>query len=71
VRRPRQLAKAGADLALPTVRLTRRVVRLEEGVRENALLAGPLEEQVVALEQSLVPLLERIHGQSDDGGGPS
>jgi hypothetical protein len=34
------------------------VRRLEEGVRENALLAIPLEEHVARIEQSLVPLLE-------------
>jgi hypothetical protein len=58
MRSARELLKTGADAALPTVRLTLRVRRLEEGVRENALLAGPLEAQVVRLEQSLVPLLE-------------
>jgi hypothetical protein len=50
--------KKGTDLALPTIRLGRRVRRLEEGVRENALLAEPLERQVAGLEQRLVRLLE-------------
>ncbi|HEX3297591.1 MAG TPA: hypothetical protein VHR85_12315 [Nocardioides sp.] len=54
----REVIKKGTDAALPTVRLARRVRRLEEGVRENALLAVPLEEQVARIEQSLVPLLE-------------
>jgi hypothetical protein len=58
VRPPRELLKKGTDAALPTVRLGRRVRRLEEGVRENALLAVPLEEQVARIEQSLLPLLE-------------
>jgi hypothetical protein len=58
VRPSRALLTAGADAAVPTVRLTRRVRRIEEGVRENALLAGPLEEQVARIERSLVPLLE-------------
>jgi hypothetical protein len=62
VRHPRELLKEAADHAVPTVRLTRRVRRLEEGVRENALLAGPLEERVAGLEQSLVPLLEQASG---------
>ncbi|MGC4111228.1 MAG: hypothetical protein QM747_12550 [Nocardioides sp.] len=57
-RLPAPLLKAGADATLPTVRLARRVRRLEEGVRENALLAVPLEEQVARIEQSLVPALE-------------
>jgi hypothetical protein len=61
VRPPRELLKTGADAALPTVRLTRRVRRLEEGVRENELLAGPLEELVAGIEQSLVPHLEAAH----------
>lgn len=55
--RREQLTRA-TDVALPTVRLARRVARLEEGVRENALLAPLLESQVAAIEQSLVPLLE-------------
>ena len=55
--RREQLTRAG-DVALPTVRLARRVTRLEEGVRENALLAPLLEDQVAAIEQSLVPALE-------------
>jgi hypothetical protein len=58
VRRPRELLEAGAAAALPTVRLGRRVHRLEEAVRENALLARPLEAEVDRLEQSLVPVLE-------------
>lgn len=52
------LLTAGADAALPSVRLARRVRRLEEGVRENAVLATALEAQVAAIEQSLVPVLE-------------
>jgi len=58
VRSARELLKVGVDTALPTVRLHLRVRRLEEGVRENALLAGPLEEHVSRIEQSLVPVLE-------------
>jgi hypothetical protein len=57
VRSARELLTTGADSALRTVRLSRRVRRLEEGVQENALLAGPLEEHVARIEQSLVPLL--------------
>jgi hypothetical protein len=49
---------AHADTAVPTVRLTRRVRRIAEGVRENALLAGPLEEHVARIERSLLPVLE-------------
>ena len=58
MRPSREVLRKGTDAALPTVRLARRVRRLEEGVRENALLAVPLEEQVARIEQSLVPLLE-------------
>jgi hypothetical protein len=58
VRPSREVLRKGTDAALPTVRLARRVRRLEEGVRENALLAVPLEEHVARIEQSLVPLLE-------------
>jgi hypothetical protein len=58
VKPTREVIKKGTDAALPTVRLARRVRRLEEGVRENALLAVPLEEQVARIEQSLVGLLE-------------
>jgi hypothetical protein len=66
---------AGADAALPSVRLGRRVRRLQEGVRENAVLAVPLEAQVVAIEQSLVPLLEASvrragSGAPDEPHGP-
>ena len=49
---------AHADTAVPTVRLTRRVRRIAEGIRENALLAGALEEHVARIEQSLLPVLE-------------
>jgi hypothetical protein len=66
VRSTRELLKTGADTALPTVRLTRRVRRLEEGVRENALLAEPLEELVAAIEQSLVPRLEAAHESAQE-----
>jgi hypothetical protein len=46
------------------------VRRIEEGVRENALLAGPLEEQVARIERSLVPVLEEQLGALDtDRGG--
>lgn len=58
MRPSREVLKKGTDAALPTVRLARRVRRLEDGVRENALLAVPLEEHVARIEQSLVPLLE-------------
>ena len=62
MRPSREVLKKGTDAALPTVRLARRVRRLEEGVRENALLAVPLEEHVARIEQSLVPLLEAAAG---------
>jgi hypothetical protein len=68
VRPGRALLKTGADAALPTVRLTRRVQRLEEGVRENAVLAGPLEELVATIEQSLVPHLEAAHARARQRG---
>ena len=58
MRPPRELLKEGTEVALPTVRLGQRVSRLEESVRENALLAVALEEQVARIEQSLVPVLE-------------
>ncbi|MGN6779905.1 MAG: hypothetical protein ACTHJH_00195 [Marmoricola sp.] len=58
MRPPRELLKKGTETALPTVRLARRISRLEEGIRENALLASPLERQVAQIEQSLVPVLE-------------
>jgi hypothetical protein len=67
VRSSRELLKTGADAALPTVRLTRRVRRLEEGVRENAVLAEPLEAQVVRLEQALVPVLEAAREAAEAG----
>jgi hypothetical protein len=69
VRARRDLLTKGADATLPTVRLARRVRRLEEGVRENALLAEPLERQVAELEQSLVPLLAAIHSHRVPGEG--
>lgn len=56
-----------ADAAVPTVRLARRLARLEEGARENAVLAIPLETQVARLEQSLVPLLEAQESRSGRG----
>lgn len=62
MRPSRELLKKGTDLTLPTVRLGRRVRRLEEGVRENALLAVPLEEHVARLERTVVPLLEASAG---------
>ena len=71
MRPPRELVKKGTETALPTVRLARRISRLEEGVRENALLALPLERQVAQVEQSLVPVLEaaaRRHASSEDEG---
>ncbi|HEY3528485.1 MAG TPA: hypothetical protein VGK78_05000 [Nocardioides sp.] len=64
MRSPRELLRKGSEAALPTVRIGRRVRRLEEGVRENALLAVPLEEQVGRIEQSLVPLLEATQPSS-------
>lgn len=64
MRPARELLKTGADAALPTVRLGVRVRRLEEGVRENALLAGPLEDLVDEVEQSLVPLLESVQANA-------
>ena len=69
MRSARELLKTGADTALPTVRLTRRVRRLEEGVRENALLAVPLEEQVATIEQSLVPHLEAAQERATQRAG--
>jgi hypothetical protein len=68
VRSSRELLKTGADAALPTVRLTRRVRRLEEGVRENAVLAEPLEDQVARIEQGLVPVLEAAVRRHRDRG---
>lgn len=66
MRSARDLLRTGADSTLPTVRLSLRVRRLEEGVRENALLAEPLAELVDRIEQSLVPLLEsRGRGRRD------
>jgi hypothetical protein len=58
VRAARETLMKGTHLALPTVRLGRRVRRVEESVRENALLAEPLERQVAAIEQHVVRLLE-------------
>jgi hypothetical protein len=60
--------KTGADAALPTVRLTRRVRRLEAGVRENAVLAEPLVDQVARIERSLVPVLEAAVRRHRDRG---
>ena len=57
MRPSREVLKKGTDAALPTVRLARRVRRLEEGVRENAV-----EEHVARIEQSLLPLLEAAAG---------
>ena len=36
------------------------VERLEEAVGENARLAGPLDDVIGRIEQSLVPLLEQM-----------
>jgi hypothetical protein len=58
VRAARETLRKGTHLALPTVRLGQRVSRVEESVRENALLAEPLERQVARLEQQLVGLLQ-------------
>jgi hypothetical protein len=58
VRPPRDLARAGAELALPTQRLSRRVRRLETAVKENAALEVSLSAQVASLEAALVPVLE-------------
>jgi hypothetical protein len=58
VRRPRELAQVGAEVALPTRRLSRRVRDLETAVVENAALEVPLSAQVDRLEAALVPLLE-------------
>jgi hypothetical protein len=65
VKPSRELLTRGTDAALPTVRLARRVRRLEEGVRENAQLAVPLEEQVARIEQSLLPVLEAAHERAE------
>lgn len=58
MRSARETLRKGTHLALPTVRLGHRIRRVEEGVRENALLAEPLERQVAALEQHVLRLLE-------------
>jgi len=62
VRPPRELARAGAELALPTRRLTKRVRDLETAVMENAALEVPLGLQVDRLEAALVPALEAAVG---------
>ena len=58
MRAPRELALAGAEVALPTYRLTRRIRDLETAVVENAALERPLSAQVGRLEAALVPVLE-------------
>lgn len=67
MRSPKEVLRTGADVAVPTARLSRRVRRLEEGIRENALLAVPLEAQVARLEQSLVPVLEADEARTRRG----
>ena len=66
MRPPRDLARAGAELALPTHRLTRRVRRLETSVPENAALEVPLSAQVGRLEAALVPVLEAALGSDPE-----
>ena len=68
MRPPRELARAGAQVALPTRRLTRRVRDLEVAVAENAALAVPLGAQVGRLEAALVPVLEAALGQATEPG---
>jgi hypothetical protein len=66
VRPPRDLARAGAELVLPTHRLTRRVRRLETAVPENAALEVSLSAQVSRLEAALVPVLEAALGKATE-----
>jgi hypothetical protein len=66
VRPPRDLARAGAELVLPTQRLSRRVRRLETAVQENAVLEVPLSAQVGRLEAALVPVLEAVVGPTSE-----
>ena len=56
------MARAGAELALPTRRLTRRVRSLETALSENAALELRLGGQVSRLEAALVPVLEAAVG---------
>lgn len=69
MRPPRDLARAGAEVALPSRRLSRRVRDLETAVTENAALQVPLSAQVDRLELALVPVLEaalRRDAEPDD-----
>ena len=66
MRPPRDLARAGAELALPTQRLSRRVRRLETAVQENAALEVSLSAQVDRLEVALVPVLEAAVGPASE-----
>ncbi len=66
MRPPRELARAGAELALPTQRLSRRVRRLETAVQENAALEVSLNAQVGRLEAALVPVLEAAVGPTSE-----
>jgi hypothetical protein len=62
VRPPRDLARTGAEVVLPDLRLTRRVRSLEAAVAENAALEVSLAAQVGRLEAALVPVLEAAVG---------
>ncbi len=66
MRPPHELARAGAELALPTRRLARRVRDLETAVVENADLERPLGAQVGRLEAALVPALEAAVGRTQE-----
>ncbi len=66
MRPPRDVARAGAELVLPTQRLSRRVRRLETAVQENAALEVSLSAQVGRLEAALVPVLEAAVGPTSE-----
>ena len=66
MRPPRELARVGAEVALPTLRLSRRVRDLETALVENAALEVPLSAQVDRLEAALVPLLEAAAGATPE-----
>lgn len=64
MRPSREMLRSGARAVLPSYLLARRVASLEVAVRENAELAVALAAQVTVLEQSLVPLLAPVEGES-------
>lgn len=47
--------------------LEARLVPLEEAVAENAALAVPLEAHLARVERDLLPLLEAVAGERDEG----